>query len=85
MYQPLQTRLQQELDAIKADGLYKAERPISSAQGPVIKTTDGAELLNFCANNYLGLSNHPRVIQAAKNAMNIPIPASRRVMSSAKK
>ncbi|MDR0729469.1 MAG: aminotransferase class I/II-fold pyridoxal phosphate-dependent enzyme, partial [Prevotellaceae bacterium] len=59
-----------ELAAIEAAGLYKNERVIVTPQQAVIRVADGREVLNFCANNYLGLSNHPRVIQAAQTAMN---------------
>jgi len=65
----LKDDLQAELDQIKKDGLYKEERVITTPQGAVIKTTQGAEVINFCANNYLGLSSHPRVIEAAKNTI----------------
>ena len=61
------TFLEQELEAIKSDGLYKSERIISSKQGAEVKLTDGTELINLCSNNYLGLSSHPAVIQAAKD------------------
>ena len=61
--------LEQELQAIKAQGLYKEERIIVSSQGPVITLDTGQKVLNFCANNYLGLANHPEVIQAAKDSM----------------
>ncbi|RMF06861.1 MAG: glycine C-acetyltransferase [Candidatus Neomarinimicrobiota bacterium] len=57
------------LDAIKAEGLYKAERTITTPQGPEIETVEGGEVLNFCANNYLGLANHPDIIAAAKAAL----------------
>jgi glycine C-acetyltransferase len=62
------TRLQQELQEIKDAGLYKQERIIESVQGAEI-TVNGKTVLNFCANNYLGLSSHPRVIEAAHNAI----------------
>ncbi|MCL4105536.1 UNVERIFIED_CONTAM: hypothetical protein GTU68_057411 [Idotea baltica] len=61
--------LQKELAEIKAAGLYKAERIITSPQGPVITVSTGEEVLNFCANNYLGLSSHPKVLEAAKAAL----------------
>jgi len=63
------TRFRAELAEIDAQGLYKRERVISSAQSAVIKLADGREVLNFCANNYLGLADHPEVIEAAKRAM----------------
>ena len=69
MYGKTQESLQSELQAIKDAGLFKKERIIISPQGPVIRTTETAEVLNFCANNYLGLSSHPEVIQAAKDAL----------------
>jgi len=61
-------RIAKEIDEIKASGLYKTERMISSPQGPEI-TVNGKTVLNFCANNYLGLSSHPRVIEAAHAAI----------------
>lgn len=61
--------LTKELQAIKAAGLYKEERIITSPQGAKIKIDSGESVLNFCANNYLGLSSHPEVLQAAKNAV----------------
>ena len=69
MYRKLQDQLVQELDFIRDAGLYKTERVITTPQGAVIKTDDGKEVINFCANNYLGLSSHPKVIQAAKAAV----------------
>jgi len=69
MYGSLKDTLRNELDQIKKDGLYKDERVITTPQGAVIKTTTGDEVINFCANNYLGLSSHPRVIEAAKNTI----------------
>ena len=69
MYGQIKEHLQQELQQIKAAGLYKSERVITSAQDAVIKISTGEEVINFCANNYLGLSNHPEVIQAAKDTM----------------
>lgn len=68
MYKKLQPVLKKELNAIREAGLYKKERVITTAQGAVI-TTNGKEVINFCANNYLGLSSHPRVIEAAKRAI----------------
>ena len=64
----IQSRLQLELDEIKSAGLYKTERIITSPQGPEI-VVNGKTVLNFCANNYLGLSSHPKVINAAKEAI----------------
>ncbi len=69
MYSTLKDDLRKELDQIKADGLYKEERIITTPQGAVIKTDMGEEVINFCANNYLGLSSHPRVIEAAKKTI----------------
>ncbi len=69
MYNKIQQHLQQELQDIKDSGLYKTERIITSAQGAEITLSTGETVLNFCANNYLGLSSHPDVIQAAKDAM----------------
>lgn len=58
-----------ELDAIRAQGLFKAERVITSPQSAEIELADGRKVLNFCANNYLGLADHPDIIQAAKDAL----------------
>ncbi len=69
MYTSMKKHLEQELQAIKAQGLYKEERIIVSSQGPEITLDTGQKVLNFCANNYLGLANHPEVIQAAKDSM----------------
>ncbi|MBC7398749.1 MAG: glycine C-acetyltransferase, partial [Mucilaginibacter sp.] len=69
MYNTLQPVLQQELAAIEEAGLYKRERIITSAQGADITVAGGQEVINFCANNYLGLSGDKRVIEAAKKAM----------------
>ena len=69
MYKKLQPFLEKELGAIKEAGLWKRERIITSPQGADIKTQDGRDVINFCANNYLGLSSHPRVIAAAKKAI----------------
>jgi len=69
MYGKLQQDLQSQLESITKQGLYKSERVIASPQAPHLRLTDGRELLNFCANNYLGLSNHPVIIQAAQLAL----------------
>lgn len=69
MYGAIQQHLQKELEEIKEAGLYKKERIITSPQDAVIKISTGEEVINFCANNYLGLSSHPEVIQAAKDVM----------------
>ncbi|MGB2759120.1 MAG: glycine C-acetyltransferase [Maribacter stanieri] len=69
MYGKIKEHLQQEIENIKNDGLFKEERIIVSPQDAVIKLDTGQEVINFCANNYLGLSSHPDVIQAAKDAM----------------
>ena len=69
MYGKFQQHLISELKAIDEAGLYKRERNIASAQSAVIRLEDGSEALNFCANNYLGLADNPRLIEAAKKAM----------------
>ena len=69
MYGKIKDILKKEIKEIKDAGLYKSERIITSSQDAVIKIYTGAEVINFCANNYLGLSNHPEVIQAAKDTM----------------
>ena len=69
MYGKIKDILTKELQEIKDDGLYKSERIITSSQDAVIKISTGDEVINFCANNYLGLSNHPEVIQAAKDTL----------------
>lgn len=61
--------LQNELNSIREQGLYKEERVITTPQGADIKISTGAEVINFCANNYLGLSSHPAVVQAGKDAI----------------
>src|SRR5687768_1759418 len=63
------THLQHELQGVREAGLFKAERIITSAQGATVRTADGREVLNLCANNYLGLSSHPAVIEAAHEAL----------------
>jgi glycine C-acetyltransferase len=69
MYGKFQKYLQDELKAIDEAGLYKRERNIASAQSAEIMLQDGSKALNFCANNYLGLADNPRLIEAAKSAM----------------
>lgn len=61
--------LRSELAGIEAAGLYKRERVITTPQGAVVRTTEGREVINLCANNYLGLSSHPKVIEAAHEAL----------------
>jgi len=69
MFNKLQPVLQKEIANIQEAGLFKKERIIKTPQGAEIKTSDGAEVINFCANNYLGLSSHPRVLEAAKKSI----------------
>lgn len=69
MYGKLQEYLQKELQNIEEAGLFKKERIITSPQDAVIKISSGQEVINFCANNYLGLSSHPKVMKAAKDAI----------------
>jgi glycine C-acetyltransferase len=69
MYETLKPELQNELENIKQAGLFKNERIITSPQGADVETEDGRRVINFCANNYLGLSAHPQVIAAAKAAI----------------
>ncbi len=69
MYGKIQQHLQKEIENIKEAGLYKEERIITSPQGAEITLNTGETVLNFCSNNYLGLSSHPEVIQAAKDAL----------------
>lgn len=71
MYDTIKPILQEELSKIKEAGLYKEERIITSPQGASISIQGGKKVLNFCANNYLGLSSHPRVVEAAKEAIEI--------------
>ncbi|MFM7310954.1 MAG: glycine C-acetyltransferase, partial [Flavobacteriales bacterium] len=68
MYGKLKDHLTAELSSIQEAGLYKRERIITTPQGAAIRTDDGKEVLNFCANNYLGLSSHPLVLGASKAA-----------------
>jgi glycine C-acetyltransferase len=69
MYGKIKEHLQEEIQNIKEEGLYKKERIITSPQGATIKLDSGKEVINFCSNNYLGLSSHPEVIQAAKDTL----------------
>jgi glycine C-acetyltransferase len=69
MYGPIKTFLQTELDAIKDGGIFKRERVITTPQGANVKVNTGEDVVIMCANNYLGLSSHPEVIQAAKDAL----------------
>lgn len=69
MFGKIKDHLQNELKEIKEAGLYKNERIIASPQGAEIRLESGQEVLNFCANNYLGLSNHPELVKAAKDAL----------------
>ncbi len=69
MYGKFKEYLTRELDNIRKEGLYKDERIIVSPQGAEIELADGKKVLNFCANNYLGLSNHPELIKAAKEGL----------------
>lgn len=69
MYGKIKDYLQKELETIEENGIFKKERIITSPQGPEIKISTGETVLNFCANNYLGLSSHPEVIQAAKDTL----------------
>ncbi|MCV9927794.1 glycine C-acetyltransferase [Flavobacterium sp. LS1R49] len=69
MYGKIKEHLQNELQTIEENGIFKKERIITSAQDAEITISTGEKVLNFCANNYLGLSSHPEVIQAAKDAM----------------
>jgi glycine C-acetyltransferase len=69
MYGKIKGYLSEELETIKEAGLFKKERIITTAQDVVIKISTGQEVINFCANNYLGLSSHPEVVKAAKDAL----------------
>ena len=69
MDNPARQRLEAELESIRDQGLYKTERIITTPQSSAIRTSDGREVLNFCANNYLGLADHPDIIAAAKDAL----------------
>ena len=69
MYGAYKEHLKQQLEDIKSSGLYKNERIIVTPQGGDIRVSDGSEVVNFCANNYLGLSSHPEMIQASKDVL----------------
>src|SRR5512139_3536917 len=69
MFAHYQTHVQQQLDEIQAAGTYKRERVIITPQGTTIRVADGKPVLNLCANNYLGLAQHPAVAAAAKAAL----------------
>lgn len=69
MYGNFKQHLQAQLNEIEENGLYKKERIIITPQGAAVKVSDGKEVIIFCANNYLGLSSHPKVIEGAKNAL----------------
>src|SRR4051794_20846591 len=70
MYGSFQTHVQGQLAEIRSAGLYKSERVITTPQNARIRVADGREVLNLCANNYLGLSDNPEVIAAADKALN---------------
>lgn len=70
MYGQIKHDLQKTLETLKSEGLFKSERIITSAQGATIEVSTGEKVLNFCANNYLGLANHPQVVNAAQDTMN---------------
>ena len=69
MLKEFRERLARDTEALDAAGLLKRERVIGSAQGPVVRLADGREMINLCANNYLGLANHPLVLKAAQDAL----------------
>ena len=68
MYESLKAQVERQLDEIRTAGLFKDERVLASPQDARIATVDGRQVLNFCANNYLGLANDPRLIAAAKES-----------------
>ena len=63
------SHIQDQIEQVKEDGLYKAERVITTAQQAQIAVSTGEQVINFCANNYLGLANNPRLINAAKKGL----------------
>jgi glycine C-acetyltransferase len=69
MSQAFYEQIKQQIEEVKSEGLYKSERVITSAQKAAVEISTGEEVLNFCANNYLGLANHPSLIEAAKDGM----------------
>jgi glycine C-acetyltransferase len=69
MYGAIKGRIQAQLDQIRTAGTYKTERPIAAPQGARVRLSDGREVLNLCANNYLGLASHPAVVAAARDAV----------------
>ena len=69
MYGKFKQQLKEKLSNIKEEGLYKDERVIMNPQGALIKVSNEEDVLNFCANNYLGLANNPEIIKAAKNGI----------------
>ena len=69
MYGTFQQHLEEQIAGIRADGLYKGERVIATPQSSRIGMNDGARVLNMCANNYLGLANHPEIVKAAHEAL----------------
>ena len=69
MYGALQADLQERLSNIRSEGLYKDERVITTPQGSLIAVKSGKEVVNFCANNYLGLANNPEIREAARKAL----------------
>ena len=75
MYGKMKQHLRAELDSLGEAGLYKRERVIVSPQRAAIGVAGGKEVINFCANNYLGLSDHPRLIEAAKRAIGATLPS----------
>src|SRR5438094_6487907 len=70
MYKNFRSRVSSQLEEIRAAGTYKRERVIVTPQGATIRVSDGKPVLNLCANNYLGLAQHPAVVAAAKEALN---------------